>query len=81
MDRSVSAADARATWDIAARRNIPWRWGCRPQHGEAIESCLKEAAVNGSPDAMNMASTAIFTSTMFGMLHFKPHVNSLKGDP
>ena len=47
-----------------------------------IESCLKDATVNRSPDAMYMASTVIFTATMFGMLKRQtPHINSSKGDP
>jgi hypothetical protein len=50
----------------------PMKMGYRPMRADSIASCLKNAALSGSPDAMNMAWIVIFTSTMFRALDFKP---------
>jgi hypothetical protein len=59
----------------------PMKMGGGSKGSDLIVSCLKQAKIEGSPDAMNMAWTVMSTSTMFRALYFIPHINSSKGDP
>ena len=58
----------------------PMKMGGSSKNSDSIVSCLKQAKIERSPDAMNMAWTVMFTSTMFRALYFIPHSNSSKGD-
>jgi hypothetical protein len=49
----------------------PMKMGGRSKRLDSIVSRLKHEKIRGSPDAMNMAWTVMFTSTMFprALLH------------
>jgi hypothetical protein len=71
MDRSVTAADAEV--------HGPWLGAaiCHEDGGVAEARSFgrfrpENAVLKGSPDAMNMAWTAAFTSTMFRALDRNP---------
>jgi hypothetical protein len=46
----------------------PMKMGGRRKRADSLVSCLKTLVLQGSPDAMNMAWTAILASTMFWAL-------------
>jgi hypothetical protein len=78
MDRSVTAADAEVhgPWLLPATSHED---GGVAEARRCGRFSLKTVSLKGSPDAMNMAWTATFTSTMFRAPQQGPHINSSKG--
>jgi hypothetical protein len=57
----------------------PMKMGVWRKRADMVVSALKTCGFEGLLDAMNMAWTAIFISTMFAAPNRTPHINSSKG--